>query len=136
MTFECFYSEMQIIKESIDALKTPIDTTKREYKMVYASTAENDNQLSSLVENLSEEWTSLRSCFSTVQEKWLKNKETWHQFNSRYKRFSNWLDSIEANMKECSENGRLQLSMLKKKIPVNSFTLTQSSIETSTAYLK
>lgn len=116
---------MQIIKESIDALKTPIDSTKMEHKTVYSSNVENNDELNETVEKLSEEWTSLKNSFASVQERWLKNKDIWQQFNSRYKKFSNWLDMMEMNIVESSENGRLQPALLKKKMPVNEHTVAK-----------
>ncbi|XP_022701395.1 dystrophin-like isoform X1 [Varroa jacobsoni] len=108
---------LQTIKESIASLKVPIDNTKMEHKTVYAANDDEAHKLTSLVEGLLEQWTSLKSSFATVNERWLKNKETWLRFNSKYKKFTHWLDTMEANMKESTEKGRLQLSLLKKKMP-------------------
>lgn len=90
-----------------------------EHKTVYAANDDEAHKLTSLVEGLLEQWTSLKSSFATVNERWLKNKETWLRFNSKYKKFTHWLDTMEASMKESTEKGRLQLSLLKKKMPVS-----------------
>ncbi|OQR72974.1 dystrophin-like [Tropilaelaps mercedesae] len=108
---------LQVIKQSIDQLRTPIDKTKMEHKTVYAANDDEGVKLTALVDGLTEQWTSLKSSFASVNERWLKNRDTWQQFNSKYKKFTHWLDTIEAHIRESTENGRLQLTLLKKRMP-------------------
>lgn len=123
---------LQTIRESLESLKGPIDQVRLEHKTVYASTEEETLELNNAIETLSDQWTKLKTSFASVNERWTNAKELWQSFNSFYKRFTHWLDAMEVHMEKSTENGVLQLALLKKRVPVGGQFLRSIKIASKT----
>ncbi|XP_076373889.1 LOW QUALITY PROTEIN: dystrophin-like [Tachypleus tridentatus] len=90
-------SELKVVKGALESLKPNLESVKTEGQaLVKKKSGTESQQLSRVLDKLSEEWTKVKQAYSERHNRWLKARDVWQKFDGNLRTLSNWLSETEA----------------------------------------